>query len=296
VKRITQLAWIAVLVATALGCSRPADTTMPISAGKAAREFATGLHSAVTVDAMMGHLAKLQEIADAHGGTRAVGTPGYDASVDYVVDVLRGKGFDVQTPEFQTRTFDSKDPVLTVGGAAVKAQPLQFSAGTTAKGVSGPLVVAPADETPGCAPADYNGLPVKDSVLLVDRGSCHFFEKEQIAAKLGAAALIIADNVDEEKMGGTLGQDIDVTIPVVSISKSDGARLRAQPGSATLMLDATTKSISARNVLAQAPRQRPGRPRYQRQRIRSRRGAGDRCATRQRAGRQQRRAVRILGR
>jgi Zn-dependent M28 family amino/carboxypeptidase len=200
---------------------------------------------------MMGHLARLQEIADAHGGTRAVGTPGYDASVDYVVDVLRGKGFDVQTPEFKTRVFHSGDPVLTVGGAAVKAYPLQFSGGTPPAGVSGPLVVAPSDETPGCAPADYDRVPVKGAVLLVDRGSCHFSEKEAIAAKLGALALIIADNVDEEKMGGTLGQDIDVAIPVVSISKADGARLRAQPGPATLTLDATTKTITARNVLAQ---------------------------------------------
>ena len=245
-------AWAAVLAVTAAACSKPAETSLPVSEGKAARDFATQLTHQVTADAMMGHLAKLQEIADAHGGTRAVGTPGYEASVDYVVNALRGKGFEVQTPQFQTKVFESqKDPVLTVGGAGVKANVLQFSGGTPPGGVSGPLVVAPRDETPGCAPADYDGLPVKGAVLLVDRGSCHFSEKEAIAAKLGAAALIIADNVDEEKMGGTLGQDNDVTIPVVSISKADGARLRGAPGPATLSVDASTKTISARNVIAQ---------------------------------------------
>ena len=242
---------VVVLVAAALGCSRPADTAQPVSEGKAAREFATGLRQKITADAMMGHLAKLQEIADAHGGTRAVGTPGYDASVDYVVDVLRGKGFDVQTPEFQTRVFESEEPILTVGGTGVKAHGLQFSAGTPPDGVSGPLVAAPADESPGCAPVDYRGLPVDGAVVLVDRGSCPFSEKQAIAAKLGAVAVVITDNVDEEKMGGTLGQDTDVTIPVVSVSKADGARLRAAPGPVTLILDATTKTISARNVLAQ---------------------------------------------
>ena len=251
VKRISQAALIAVLVATATGCTRPADTPVAVVEGKAAREFAGQLHDAVTPDAMVGHLAKLQEIADAHAGTRAVGTPGYEASVDYVVDVLRTRGFDVQTPEFQTRVFESGDPVLTVGGTAVKAHELQFSAGTSPDGVTGPLVAAPADGTPGCAPVDYKGLPVKDAVVLVDRGSCHFSEKQTIAARLGAAALIIADNVDEERMGGTLGGDTDVTIPVVSVSKADGARLRAEPGSVTLILDATTKSVSARNILAQ---------------------------------------------
>ena len=98
-KRIVSAAWAAVLVATVLGCSRQAVTTLPMVEGKAAREFATELRRAVTVDAMVGHLAELQEIADANGGTRAVGTPGFDASVDYVAGVLRDSGFDVQTPE-----------------------------------------------------------------------------------------------------------------------------------------------------------------------------------------------------
>ncbi len=239
------------LIAAAVGCSRSADTAQPTAEGKAARQFAAGLQRAVTVDAMMGHLAKLQEIADEHGGSRAVGTPGYDSSVDYVANVLRDKGFDVQLPEFQTKVFTSKDPVLTVGGANVTSHVLQFSAGTPPNGVSGPLVAGPADETPGCAPADYNGLPVKGAVVLVDRGSCHFSEKESIAAKLGALALVIADNVDEGKMGGTLGQDGNVTIPVVSVSKADGARLRAEPGPVVLRLDASTRMLTARNVIAQ---------------------------------------------
>ena len=242
---------VAVLIATTPACSRPAGGAAAVVENRSAREFATQLRGAVSTEAMMGHLAKLQEIADTHGGTRAVGTPGYDASVDYVVDMLRGKGFDVQTPEFATRIFKSGDPVLTVDGAVVKANPLQFSAGTPPDGVAGPLVAAPADETPGCAPADYNGLPVRGAVVLVDRGSCHFSEKQTIAAKLGAVALIIADNADEAKMGGTLGQDTVVKIPVVSVSKADGARLRRAPGPTTLILDATTKTMAARNIIAQ---------------------------------------------
>ena len=251
VKRTYKTLSVAVLVVAALGCSRPADSARPVSEGKAAREFATQLRKQVTADAMFGHLAKLQEIADAHGGTRAIGTPGYDASVDYVVGVLRGKGFDVLTPEFQTRVFTHGDPALTVGGSPVKSNVLQYSAGTSAGGVSGPLVAAPADETPGCAPVDYDGLPVKGAVVLVDRGSCPFSEKQAIASKLGAVALVVADNVDEEKMGGTLGEGTDVKIPVVSVSKADGARLRAEPGPARLTLDATSKVTAARNVIAQ---------------------------------------------
>jgi aminopeptidase S len=46
------------------------------------------------------HLRKLQRIADQNGGNRASPGPGYDASVDYVVGVLRSAGWEVSTPEF----------------------------------------------------------------------------------------------------------------------------------------------------------------------------------------------------
>ena len=239
------------LGAAVLGCTRAVDNAQPRVQNQAARQFATQLRDSVTVEAMTDHLAKLQDIADAHGGTRAIGTPGYEASVDYVAGSLRAKGFDVQTPEFSTRVFEHGDPTLTVGGATITSGVLKYSGGTPPDGISGPLVAAPADDTPGCAPADYDGLPVKGAVVLVDRGSCQFSEKQTIAAKLGAVGMVVADNVDEEKMGGTLGENTAVTIPVVSVSKADGVRLRAAPGPTTIKVDATTRTISARNVIAQ---------------------------------------------
>jgi aminopeptidase S len=52
------------------------------------------------------HLQALQKIADEHGGNRAAGTPGYDASVDYVVDVLRDAGFRASTPTYEASGWD----------------------------------------------------------------------------------------------------------------------------------------------------------------------------------------------
>jgi aminopeptidase S len=52
------------------------------------------------------HLQALQKIADEHGGNRAGGTPGYDASVEYVVDVLRDAGFKPSTPTFDASGED----------------------------------------------------------------------------------------------------------------------------------------------------------------------------------------------
>jgi hypothetical protein len=99
-------------------------------------------------DAMMAHLAKLQGIANANDGSRALGTPGYDASVDYVVETLRGKGFDVQTREFEVHLPFADDPALTVDGTNIPANPLEFAIGTPPQGVSGPLVPARVEGTP----------------------------------------------------------------------------------------------------------------------------------------------------
>ena len=54
----------------------------------------------MTLEGVREHQAALQEIADENGGTRAAGTPGYDASVDYVVDTLEAAGWTVSTHEF----------------------------------------------------------------------------------------------------------------------------------------------------------------------------------------------------
>ncbi|ORA17216.1 M28 family metallopeptidase [Mycobacterium arosiense] len=249
-KSTTIPAMLAVIVLTALsaGCSDRASGSQQTP--RAAAEFAAGLRDKVTTDAMMAHLSKLQEIANANNGTRAVGTPGYEASVDYVANVLRGSGFDVQTPEFSARVFHAEKPELTVGGKSVEAHALDFSLGTPPDGVSGPLVVAPPNNL-GCAASDYATLALRGAVVLVDRGTCPFAQKEDAAAQRGAVAMIIADNVDEQQMGGTLGPTTEVKIPVLSVTKSMGVQLRGQPGPTTIKLTASAQSFRARNVIAQ---------------------------------------------
>jgi hypothetical protein len=53
----------------------------------------------------MAHLRRFQDIADRNGGTRQTGTPGYSASVDYIVKALEDKDFNVQTPELELGIF-----------------------------------------------------------------------------------------------------------------------------------------------------------------------------------------------
>ncbi|MEE3067045.1 MAG: M28 family metallopeptidase [Actinomycetota bacterium] len=238
------------LAAVMTGCLHRAANA-PQASDPAAAEFANTVRNRVTADAMMVHLTKLQDIANANNGTRAVGTPGYDASVDYVVNTLRHSGFDVQTPEFSARVFHSEKPTVTVGGKAVEARALEFSLGTGPDGVSGPLLVVSAGNGQACAASDYDNLAVQGAVVLVDRGTCPFAQKEDAAAQRGAVALIVADNVDEEQMGGTLGANTVVKIPSVGVTKSTGLQLRAHPGPVTIKLDASSQSFKARNIIAQ---------------------------------------------
>ena len=245
-----------VVVAAALGgCGgKPAKEASPPftpMASRDATEFATTLRQRVTADAMMGHLTKLQEFANAHDGNRALGTAGYDASVDYVAKALRDKGFDVQTPEFEVRLPFAEEPQLTVGGAAIAAKPLEFTIGTPDGGVSGPLVAARVEDSPGCTASDYDGLPVQGAVVLVDRGTCQFAVKQSVAAERGAVAMIVANNEDGDEMGGTLGEKTNPKIPVISITKASGERLRGAPGNTTIKLKAGVRVEHTRNVIAQ---------------------------------------------
>ncbi|MBW0013892.1 M28 family metallopeptidase [Mycobacterium sp.] len=237
----------AVLAAVALTALLTCCSHRPVSSPQATGNPAAGEFA----DAMMAHLTKLQDIANANNGTRAVGTPGYEASVDYVVNTLRNSGFDVETPEFSARVSHVDKPAVTVGGKTVEARALEFSIGTAADGVGGPLVVVPGGDASGCNGSDFDGLTVRGAVVLVDRGTCPFSQKEDAAAQRGAVAMIVADNVDEQQMGGTLGADTQVKIPVVSVTKSIGLQLRAQPGPTTIMLTASVQSFKARNVIAQ---------------------------------------------
>jgi Zn-dependent M28 family amino/carboxypeptidase len=230
------------------GCGRDGGKQAPET--KAA-DYAADLQSKVSLDATMAHLEKLQQIADANGGARVAGSSGYDESVQYVAEILRDKGFDVQTPEFTMGVFTVGREQLSIDGKPVEAHVIDFSGASPAQGVTGRLVAAPADEDPGCSASDYDGLDVAGAVVLVDRGTCYLSEKAAAAAERGAVAAVIANDVEEKMFSGGMEEIDEIKIPVLSVTKADGARLRSDSGTASVIAETKVEQVKTRNVIAQ---------------------------------------------
>ncbi len=239
------------LVAVALlaGCAPRADEPAPAPVV----DLADDLSGKVTVDGMDVHLQELQEIADAHGGNRADGSPGFAASADYVAKALQDKGFDVQITEFdRLETVAAGKPLVSVGGRTFGVDQASLLMQTPAGGLSGP-VLKPT-RSPGCAAADYPARVAKGGVAVVDDTGCSVVAKHKAAAAKGAAALVVVSAGGRNGSPKGLfepGYYEQLTIPVAVIGTDGGAALRRATGPARVVLDGRTVKVTSRNVLAQ---------------------------------------------
>lgn len=213
-------------------------------------QLAKKLTKAVTLEGVNRHLIAFQRIADRTGGSRAAGTPGYDASVEYVAGKLRGAGFDVTTPEFTYPVQVTDAAVAKVGSTTYENIPMEFSPQTPVGGVTGPLRVVPVDDTPGCEASDFAGQNFTGAIALVRRGACTFDIKHRNAAAAGAIAVIIYNNTDGKLEGVTLGAP--GVVPTGGVTSADGAALVARAGeSVTVDLRYHEEERISRNVVAQ---------------------------------------------
>jgi Zn-dependent M28 family amino/carboxypeptidase len=244
---MTKWAAAVVVIAALTSCSSSEE---PVSEPA---HFARELAGKVTVDGMHAHLRKLQDIADANGGNRAEGTPGYDASVDYVAQILRDKGFDVQTPEFERleRTQGGR-PTLTVAGRGYHVDQASLLVTTPPRGLSA-LTLRP-QKAPGCSAADYGSVSVKGAIAVVDDTGCSVVDKQNTALAKGAVALLVvsAPGTSGSPAGlFTPGYYQQLTVPVGVIDRDADAALRRTNAPVRLVLDGKPVMVKSRNVVAQ---------------------------------------------
>jgi Zn-dependent M28 family amino/carboxypeptidase len=197
------------------------------------------------------HLIALQRLADRNNHTRAAGTEGHVQSAEYVATKLEDAGFVVSRQEFPIMYDQTNAQSLTVDGATVAVSRMTYSASTPEGGVTAPLVVVPVDATPGCEATDYDGLSPQGAIVLVQRGSCTFGQKAQVAGQVGAAGVLIYNNVPGA-LGGNLGAPVEGSAPAGGITQADGQALAQKGGaSVTLNLQGLSEERMTYNVVAE---------------------------------------------
>ncbi|OBJ90534.1 peptidase M28 [Mycobacterium gordonae] len=243
---------LAVLLLTLL-IAACATTHPPARQPAAAPDPGRSLAAKVTADGMFVHLRALQEIANANKGNRTTGTPGYDASVDYVVKALRGKGFDVSTPQFERmRNVSEGKPTLTVGGRSFPVDQASLLVRTPPGGLTG-QVVRPT-QAAGCGAGDYAAALPKGAIAVVDDSRCSVVDKQNAAVGRGAAAVIVISQPSGQGAPPTLfnpGYYNQLTVPVAVVGANGAAALKGSTASVRLVLDAENVRVVSRNVLAQ---------------------------------------------
>ncbi len=220
----------------------------------------------VTLEGVRAHQAALQAIADAHGGNRASGFPGYDATVDYVVEQLTAAGYDPVVQPFDFVIFvENSDAMLSQTapvptdyeyGVDFFTMSYSGSGSTTAAATAVDLDLGPGNaSTSGCEAADFAGFPAGD-IALLQRGACSFQQKAENAEAAGATGVIIFNQGNEPGrevlFGGTLSDGYAGDLPVVSMTYDLGVELAGTPGlELSLTTDTTRSPFTTVNVLAE---------------------------------------------
>jgi Zn-dependent M28 family amino/carboxypeptidase len=200
----------------------------------------------VRVEGVRAHQAALQAIANANGGNRFSGFPGYDASVDYVVETLEAAGYDPEVQAFDYLAFEVVGPSTlqqVAPGSITYRENVDFGAITQSDPGDVTAPVTPVDlqlglgntSTSGCEASDFAGFP-SGNIALLQRGSCTFELKAENAAAAGAVGIVIFNQGDTDAADRngipavTLTANNTSGIPVLGTTYALGVTLANTPG------------------------------------------------------------------
>jgi len=224
----------------------------------------------VTLEGDREHQAAFQQTADesddpVYPDSRAAGTEGYQASVDYVAGLLEDAGYQVTLDPVEfTYFFPSTLTQLTPAPAV--EHPMNIATGSGSGTVTGSVI--PVDlnltgdrlNTSACEAGDFAGLNFTgpSDIALVQRGTCGFVVKAQNAEAAGAEAVVIMNQGDAVGPGDRFGP-VNPTIapyeangPVVGTSFDAGVSL-AQAGSTAVVEVLDPETRTDYNVIAELP-------------------------------------------
>lgn len=135
----------------------------------------------------------------------------------YVENTLRSYGYKTTLQPFYYYTYKkpSNLSLAIEGWPEQKWNPLGFTFGPNGNGV-GSIV----DSGEGTA-SDFSRTDSEGKIAFVKRGTISFGEKVRQAAAAGAVAVIMWNDRDE-KWKGSLGEPLDMAVPVIALSKEQG--------------------------------------------------------------------------
>ncbi len=222
----------------------------------------------VRVEGVREHQLAFQRIADRNGGNRFSGFPGYDASVDYVVETLEDAGYDPEVQAFDYLAFEvvgSSVLQQTAPNATTYVEGVDFGAITQTDPGDVTAAVTPVDlalglgntTTSGCEASDFAGFP-DGNIALLQRGTCTFEQKAENAAAAGAVGIVIFNQGDTAAADRnnipavTLTANNTSGIPVLGTTYALGATLAGTPGLRMRVFANTLRRVlPTYNVLAE---------------------------------------------
>ena len=222
----------------------------------------------VRVEGVRKHQAALQAVADANGGHRFSGFPGYNASVDYVVKTLRAAGYDPEVQAFNYLAYEvvgSSVLQQVAPNARTYVEGTDFGAITQSDRGDVTAAVRAVDlalglgnaSTSGCEASDFAGFPV-GSIALLQRGTCTFEIKAENAAAAGAVGIVIFNQGNtpapdrNDIPAVTLTANNTSGIPVIGTTYALGATLAGTQGLRMRIFANTLRQIlPTANVIAE---------------------------------------------
>ncbi|KAL8365383.1 hypothetical protein RB595_004268 [Gaeumannomyces hyphopodioides] len=215
-------------IAAALGLASPicVVATDPLTADK--------VEADITTTGLQRVLWNLNKIARDNGGNRAFGTPGYKASVDFVLERAQqrfGREMDTHLHPFSYWFEDLRQIRVTgpEGEDVIMLSPMYNVAGDVR---ATPLIDTPVDDArgSGCLPEQWAGIDATGKLALIKRGTCAVSQKLALAKQHGAVGALVWNNRPGDAIISlTLGaENRDSIVPVGIITQEVGLAWKAR--------------------------------------------------------------------
>lgn len=219
----------------------------------------------IKTDKLQNVLWNFNKIARDNGGNRAFGLPGYNASLDFVLErvVTRfGKHFDTTVQPFThlfARTFDIS--LTGPDGEDVRVITLQYNNPTPLPGgVTGELVAVPIDDVrgSGCFADQWEGIDPTGKIALIKRGTCPIADKLRFAKNLGAVGAVLINNVPGDSISSATlsAENYGLIAPVGVVTYEQGyewheAVTAGESLEVNLIVDAIAEDRESWNIISE---------------------------------------------